>query len=48
MNKFSILSQNHLNQLNQDGVLILPNLISRNVINEIKKDSLNWYKKISQ
>jgi len=47
MNKFSILSQDHLNQLNQDGVLILPNLISRNVINEIKKDSLNWYKKIS-
>lgn len=47
MNEFSCLSHNHLNQLNQDGVLILPNLISKDSINEIKKDSSNWYKKIS-
>lgn len=47
MSKFSVLSQNHLNQLNQDGVLILPNLISKDSIDKIKKDSSNWYKKIS-
>ena len=47
MNEFSFLSHNHLNQLNQDGVLILPNLISKDSIDKIKKDSSNWYKKIS-
>jgi hypothetical protein len=47
MNEFSKLSRAHIDQLNQDGVLIFPNLISENLINEIKADSLIWNKKIS-
>jgi hypothetical protein len=47
MNKFSQLSQSDLNRLNQDGVLILPNFISEDSINEIKNNTSNWYKKIS-
>ena len=47
MDKFSYLSQDHLEQLNQNGVIILPNLIPENIIDEIKKDTLPWFKKTS-
>lgn len=47
MEMFSSLSQDHLRQLNQNGVVILPNLIPENIINEIKEDALPWFKKTS-
>tara|TARA_B100000900_G_scaffold221140_1_gene187662 strand:+ start:2352 stop:3218 length:867 start_codon:yes stop_codon:yes gene_type:complete len=47
MNHFSILSDKHLKELNEEGVIILPNLISKDVIDEIKEDTLSWCKKIS-
>lgn len=47
MNTFAALSEEHLNQLDQDGVIILPNFISDDFINEIKKDSSSWHKDIS-
>jgi hypothetical protein len=47
MNEFSFISHEHLEQLNQDGLIILPSLISKNIIDEIKEDTSNWYEKIS-
>jgi hypothetical protein len=47
MNEFSKLSQKHIDELNRDGVLILPNLISEDLVHEIKADSSIWNKKIS-
>tara|TARA_Y200000002_G_C22634609_1_gene644074 strand:+ start:354 stop:1220 length:867 start_codon:yes stop_codon:yes gene_type:complete len=47
MDEFSILSEKQILQLNREGVIILPNLISENIINEIKADASIWYKKIS-
>ena len=47
MNEFSKLSHSHIEELNQDGVLILPNFISSDLINEIKSDSSIWNKRIS-
>jgi len=47
MKIFSYLSQDHLRQLNQNGVVILPNLIPKNIVNEIKEDALPWFKKTS-
>lgn len=47
MSLFSSLSQNHLDRLNQDGVIIFPNMISEDAINEVKKDTSSWYKNIS-
>ena len=47
MSIFSSLSKDHLNKLNSDGVIIIPNLIPESTIDEIKKDTSSWFKKIS-
>jgi len=47
MSNFSCLSKDHLRQLNQNGVIILPNLIPEHIVNKIKEDALPWFKKTS-
>lgn len=47
MSAFSSLSKEHLKQLNQDGLIILPDLIPIDIIHEIKKDTSSWFKYIS-
>ena len=47
MPSFLSLSENHLKQLKEDGVIILPNMISSDIVNDIRKDTLSWYKNIS-
>ena len=47
MPSFLSLSENHLAQLKEDGVIILPNMISSDIVNDIRKDTLSWYKNIS-
>ena len=47
MSSFLSLSENHLKQLKEDGVIILPSIIPSDIINDIRKDTLSWYKNIS-
>tara|TARA_B100001113_G_scaffold130195_1_gene106392 strand:- start:88 stop:951 length:864 start_codon:yes stop_codon:yes gene_type:complete len=47
MSSFLSLSENHLKQLKEDGVIILPSIIPSNIIDDIRKDASSWYKNIS-
>ena len=47
MSSFLSLSENHLKQLKEDGVIILPSIIPNEVIDNIRKDTSSWYKNIS-
>ena len=47
MNIFSNFTNNQLNKLNKDGVLILPNLIPKKFIDEIKEDAFSWQRNIN-
>ena len=47
MSSFLSLSENHLRQLKEDGVIILPSIIPSNIIDDIRKDASSWYKNIS-
>ena len=47
VNIFSSLSKEHLENLNQDGVIIMSDLIPADIINVIKKDASLWHKNIS-
>ena len=47
MSSFLSLSENHLKQLKEDGVIILPSIIPNDVIDNIRKDTSSWYKNIS-
>lgn len=47
MKEFDNLNNKYLDKLKEDGVLILPNFISLETIEIIKKDALNWQKNIN-
>ena len=47
MSSFLSLSENHLKQLKEDGVIILPSIIQSNIVDDIRKDASSWYKNIS-
>lgn len=47
MSSFLSLSENHLKQLKEDGVIILPSIIPIDIIDEIRRDTSSWYKNIS-